>query len=163
MSGRGLALTGAQPYCLSLEMTALNRKADFAQRAEYSPDMIYRHQVAGWRYIPIQPFFEELPLHDPKNEEIYESGLVEAYWETNDDVVFLNVSLDSVASGPPGIYIRTRPDGGNEAHGVLKDEYHISRNIFEDAMERIFATDRLSESFPETLTLVGGAVSPERQ
>ena len=138
-------------------MTAADRKADFEQRADYSPDMVYRHQVAGWRYIPTHPFFEEIPPHDPKNEEVYESGLVEAYWETNDDVVFLNVSLDSIAPRPSGIYIRTCSDGGNEAHAVLRDEYHISRNIFEDAMKQIFATDKLDNPFPETLTQVGGA------
>ncbi|MEM7144804.1 MAG: hypothetical protein AAF591_06690 [Verrucomicrobiota bacterium] len=135
-------------------MSAINRKADFERRADYSPDMVYRHQVRGWRYIPVHPFFEELPPHDPKNEKIYESGLVEAYWEMNDDVVFLNVSLDSVALRPAGLYIRTRADGGNEAHAVLGDVYHVSREIFEDAMDQVYATSQLEGIHSDALMLL---------
>lgn len=132
-------------------MTQQARVEDFQFRIDYSPDSAYRHRTHGWRYVPIHPFADEPEILERLEISAADCVRVDAYWEIQSDVVFLETMCERGVNRPTGIYIRTRKEGGNVAYGILPQP-SITRTDFEDTMTALFKSGRLFDVFPDALT-----------
>ena len=137
-------------------MTPEERVADFQSRVDYSPDSVYHHRLHGWRYIPIHPFADEADILERLELTPASCVSVDAYWEIDGEVVLLEVMCGGDTVRAPGIYLRTRPDRGNNVHAILADT-SVTRTAFEDTMEVLYRSGRLLDSHPEEFTRIGDA------
>ena len=142
-----------QTFAQNPDMTQQARVDDFQARVDYSPDSVYCHRAHNWRYIPIHPFADEPEILERLEISPAACYSVDAYWEIQGDVVFLETICERVANRPAGNYIRTRTGGGNVAHSVLTQPT-ITRISFEDTMKEFFMSGHLFGAFPDALTQI---------
>lgn len=133
------------------DMTQQARVEDFPSRLNDSPDAAYRHPTHGWRYIPIHPFADELEILERLVISPADCVAVDAYWEIEGDVVFLETMCERDATRPKGIYVRTGKDAGTVAHAILP-LLSITHAEFEDTMTALFEAGCLFDTFPDALT-----------
>src|SRR5262245_16526699 len=82
------------------------RWRDFRRRADYAPELVYRHRTLGWEYVPIHPFGDE-PDHLARLGIRREECLaVDAWWGVGGDATLLESSVAVVARRKPGLYAR---------------------------------------------------------
>ncbi|MAS97061.1 MAG: hypothetical protein CMO55_28045 [Verrucomicrobiales bacterium] len=120
-------------------MTQKDRQRDFESRIKHSPNCYLNHKERNWRYIPVHSF--------PSKKWI------DAYWEVNGDIVFLEVWRKIHSHRSVGLFLRTRPEGGNVAHAVLNVS-SIDRSDLEELMVAFHDTSRLLDQFSEKLTKI---------
>jgi hypothetical protein len=90
--------------------TASARLADFESRARYSPDQVLRHCGQKWRYIAVHPFADDHELLRQLEWPADRCRRVDAYWECQGDIYFLQVDAYGEVLRAPGKYYRW--DGG---------------------------------------------------
>ena len=90
--------------------TEPERLAEFESRAQCAPDHVLRHGERNWRYIAVQPFADDHELLQQMDWPADRCRMVDAYWECDGDVYFLQVDGFGEGMRAPGLYYRW--DGG---------------------------------------------------
>jgi len=112
------------------------RLAAFEARASYAPEDVLRHVQRGWRYIPVHPFADEDLLLKRIDWEASRCLRVDAYWECEGDVYFVQVEAEGQTERTRGLYYRlTDADGFNLV--AIVDGHPIARETFESALTRL--------------------------
>lgn len=116
------------------------RASEFVRRARSAPDSVLVHRSAGWRFIPIHPFGDDL-------ETLADLGLVpgdcwsvDAWWEIEGDATLVQSCIARMAVHPPGLYARqTEHEEGWVYLEVVLEATQITREAFEALLSRFAA------------------------
>ena len=114
------------------------RRAGFDARAKYAPDDVLRHVECQWRYIPVHPFADDQPLLARIGWEAARCLSVDAYWECDEDVYFVQVEAEGQSTRARGLYYRWSGDDVSAANLVAVVEPRpILRESFESALRSL--------------------------
>jgi len=134
-------------------MTQAERVYDFQSRVGYSQESTYIHQQHQWRYIPIHPFGDEFEILQRLELQPTDCLRADAYWEVDGDIVFIETWVHAHSDRDPGLYCRTRTEGGNVAFAVLEEDF-VTRKSFEEVMTSYYFSGQLFDAYPDALTLI---------
>lgn len=121
---------------------ATKRNRDFSQRAKADPASVHLNEGIG-RFLTINPMSDEPGLLAALGIDSSSCVKVDLYWESNGDVVFVQIATESYSLGRrPGYYVRRAPNGYVNLVAVVAD-----RTIASDVVLRVLreAGSRLSE------------------
>ncbi len=112
------------------------RLADFEARASHAPGDVLRHVQREWRYIPVHPFADDDLLLKRIGWEAARCLSVDAYWQCEGDVYFVQVEAEGQSERTRGLYHRlTDADGFNLV--AVVDRRPIVRETFESALTQL--------------------------
>jgi hypothetical protein len=112
------------------------RLADFEARASDAPGDVLRHVQREWRYIPVHPFADDDLLLKRIGWEAGRCLSVDAYWECEEDVYFVQVEAEGQSKRTRGLYYRLTDRDGFNLLAVV-DGRPIVRETFESALTRL--------------------------
>jgi hypothetical protein len=114
--------------------TSSDRLAEFAARASSTPEDVYVHATRGWRYIPVHPFADDSTVLARIDWPSDRCRNVDAYWECDGDVHFVQVHTVSADVRDIGVYYRW--EGADYAANLVAvlEERPIARATFESIL-----------------------------
>jgi hypothetical protein len=121
-------------------MSQLNKFRDarwesFRQRADYSPESVYRHRIYGWQYIPIHPFGDEPEVLARLSLKPEDCHSADAWWSVDGDATLLESSVVRVSSGPARLFAKATEHKKRWVYlEAIFDAPFVTRVAFEAAM-----------------------------
>lgn len=116
------------------------RWLDFRRRADYAPELVYRHRTFGWEYVPVHPFGDEPDILARLGIRQEECLGVDAWWGVGGDATLLESFVAVVSQQKPGLYARkTEHDEGWVYLRVIFELPFVTRGAFEAAMAQYHA------------------------
>jgi len=112
------------------------RVADFEARVSHAPGDVLRHLQREWRYIPVHPFADDDLILKRIGWEPGRCLNVDAYWECEGDVYFVQVEAEGQSKRTRGLYYQLTDAGGFNLVAVV-DGRPIVRETFESALTRL--------------------------
>jgi hypothetical protein len=138
--------------------TSAERLSDFEARGEHNPAGLLQHPQHSWRYIAVHPFADDHELLRRIDWPAHKRTSVDAYWEYEGDIYFLQVESEDIGLRPRGLYYRWNGGNGYVANLVaVIDPAPIVRSCFEAIMTRLAKYLPLRGRQSKLTQLVNGA------
>src|SRR5437660_1018738 len=111
------------------------RWREFRRRADFSPEMVYRHRTHGWEYIPIHPFGDEPEVLARLGMRSKDCWGADAWWGIDGDATLLESCTVSISPGPARLFAKATEHDERWVYLVaVLDAPFVTRTAFEAAM-----------------------------